>query len=139
MPPGNPPSKPSLSKQAACYRALSTRLSLLLDRYLSIPLPIKPTTKITIATTISNDPGEIELYIYTTPFQPLHSNLLKHIPLPTPKTRPPNPPQRQLHNRPRKRRPKVVHPNPKKLPRRHINKDKILPRTRKSLSYSCIR
>lgn len=65
-----PPSRSSLAKKASRYRALSTVLSLL-DRYLSWPLPPKPSINISIPSIISKTPGSIELYIFTAPSRAL--------------------------------------------------------------------
>ncbi|KAJ5776377.1 uncharacterized protein N7511_001388 [Penicillium nucicola] len=89
MPPDNPSpqvhSQPALIKRAKRFRILSTLLSLL-DRYLSTPLPPKPSTIITIPTTLNKTPGQIDLYIYTSPSNPLT------------KTKTPNPPRPVLLN-----------------------------------------
>ncbi|KAJ9491302.1 hypothetical protein VN97_g1944 [Penicillium thymicola] len=65
-----PPSRSTLSNKAHRYRMLSSLLSLL-DRYLSWPLPPRPTVEIAVPSTISKSPGLIQLYFLTAPSTPL--------------------------------------------------------------------
>ncbi|CAI7644511.1 unnamed protein product [Penicillium glandicola] len=64
------PSRSALSKKAHRYRKLTSLLSLL-DRYLSWPLPPRPSIEITIPSKISKVPGSIELSFFTAPSTPL--------------------------------------------------------------------
>ncbi|KAJ5164309.1 CAZyme family CE10 [Penicillium coprophilum] len=65
-----PPSRATLSNKAHRYRILSSLLSLL-DRYLSWPLPPRPSIDIAIPSKISKAPGSIQLYFFTAPSNPL--------------------------------------------------------------------
>ncbi|OQE46850.1 hypothetical protein PENCOP_c001G03677 [Penicillium coprophilum] len=65
-----PPSRSTLSNKAHRYRILSSLLSLL-DRYLSWPLPPRPSIDIVIPSKISKAPGSIQLYFFTAPSNPL--------------------------------------------------------------------
>ncbi|KAJ5467235.1 hypothetical protein N7475_004987 [Penicillium sp. IBT 31633x] len=61
-----PPSRSTLGRKASRYRFLSSLLSIL-DRYLSWPLPPKPSIDIAIPSQVSKTPGLVQLYIFTAP------------------------------------------------------------------------
>ncbi|KUM59637.1 hypothetical protein ACN42_g7507 [Penicillium freii] len=65
-----PPSRCALSNKAHRYRMLSSLLSIL-DRYLSWPLPPRPSVDIAIPSTVSKSPGLIQLNFFTAPSNPL--------------------------------------------------------------------
>ncbi|CAG7941677.1 unnamed protein product [Penicillium nalgiovense] len=65
-----PPSRSTLSNKAHRYRIL-LNLRSLLDRYLSWPLPPRPSVEIAIPSKVSKTPGSIQLYFFTAPSKPL--------------------------------------------------------------------
>ena len=78
MDPTSPlPSRTQLIKRARRYRCMVTILSWL-DRFLSWPLPPRPSFQVTFPTRISKTPGEIELYFFTSSSNPRSADKTIH-------------------------------------------------------------